>query len=118
MEDRELFSRELGKKIYNDVGPLVMARVKFRWLHFLGLSNNRTLDTVFSRDQWYFCDWWNADKYLWPSHEPPPAEILDSLMRASQLTWNMARWSRVSSFPNPYWREFEMRRKTSIQVES
>ena len=30
---------------------LVMAQVKFRWFHFLGLSNNRMLDPAFSGDQ-------------------------------------------------------------------
>ena len=29
-----------------------MGRVKFHWLRFLGLSNNRILDPVFSRNQW------------------------------------------------------------------
>ena len=40
-----------GQKIYDDFGPVVMAWLKFQWLHFLGLSNNRMLYAVFSRDQ-------------------------------------------------------------------
>ena len=44
------FLKVLGKKIY-DFSRLVMARIKFCWLRFLGLSNNRMLDPVFSRDQ-------------------------------------------------------------------
>ena len=47
MEDQEIFPKVLNKNIYNGFGPLVMTRVKFRWLHFLGLSNNRMLDSVF-----------------------------------------------------------------------
>ena len=43
----------LGRNTCNDFGPLVMARVKFRWLHFRGLSNNGMLDPVFSTDQWW-----------------------------------------------------------------
>ena len=53
MEDQEIFLKVLGKRIHNDFGALVMARVKFHWIHFVGLSNSRMLDPVSSRDQWY-----------------------------------------------------------------
>ena len=43
--------RQLGEKIYHDFGPLVTARVKFRWLYSLAISNSRMLDPVFSRDE-------------------------------------------------------------------
>ena len=51
IEDQEIFLKALGKTIYYGFGPLVMARVKFRWLHFLGLSNSRMLNPVFCKDQ-------------------------------------------------------------------